>query len=63
MTAAAGGKPLGPAEDSLGTLTDSGWKRMAELQEAVASLEAETAQWREVTQAHFSEFPTLNPNP
>ncbi len=43
-------RELGAHGESLGKLTPQGWRRLEDLQQAVASLEAETSRWRQVTQ-------------
>jgi len=46
----SGRRELGLEGESLGKLTYQGWRRLEDLQQAVASLEAETSRWHEVTQ-------------
>jgi hypothetical protein len=48
--------------ESLGKLTPKGWKRLEDLQGAVASLEAETSRWREVTQVRYLPYKNQMPN-
>ena len=42
------------AENQFGNLTMSGWRKLAELRQAVSSLETETLRWKEMTQVNLN---------
>ena len=45
----------GPDEKQFENLSLTGWRKLAELRQAVSSLEAQTMRWKEVTQVNSDE--------